>query len=240
MSEFVFTPPHLVSLPIRGTNARFPVRRIYCVGRNYTDHIVEMGGDPDRERPFFFQKPADSIVEDGAVVPYPTATNDFQHEVELLLAIGKAGADIPLEEALDHVYAIGVCVDLTRRDVQVEARKAGRPWEIGKSFDHSAPCSALVQISGNDFPRRGTIELRVNDKARQQGDLGQMVWSPAEIIQQLSTQYTLHPGDLVMTGTPAGVGPLQVGDSVYVSIEGVASLSIQIGPKGASPQEKFE
>ncbi|WP_176053176.1 fumarylacetoacetate hydrolase family protein [Paraburkholderia caribensis] len=228
MSDFVFSPPPLASLSVRGSRARFPVRRIYCVGRNYSDHIREMGGDPDREIPFFFQKPTDSIVENGSRIPYPLFTSDFQHEVELLIAIGKEGADIRLDEALDHVFGVGVCIDLTRRDVQVEARKTGRPWEIGKSFDESAPCSELVPVTSAEFPESGAIELRVNDQTRQHGDLRQMIWSSAEVIQQLSTQYRLMPGDLIMTGTPAGVGPLTPGDRVLATIEGIGSLEIEI------------
>ncbi|AOJ10544.1 fumarylacetoacetate hydrolase family protein [Burkholderia mayonis] len=228
MIDYVIPFEAPASLPVRGLAARFPVRRIYCVGRNYSEHVREMGGDPERERPFFFQKPADSIVEDGQAVPYPGCTHDFQHEVELLLAIDKGGSNIAVEHAAQHVYAIGVAIDLTRRDVQVDARKTGRPWEIGKSFDRSAPCSDLVPIAPGAVPVRGRIALSVNGVGRQEGDLAQMVWSSAEIIHHLSTQYELRPGDLIMTGTPAGVGPLQRGDFVDATLEGVASLSISI------------
>lgn len=228
MTEYVFPPEQPVSLPVRGTAARFPVRRIYCVGRNYAEHIKEMGGDPERERPFFFQKPTDSIIEDGGQVPYPTFTEDFQHEVELLLAIGEGGTNITVENALKHVYAVGVAVDLTRRDVQVEARKTGRPWEIGKSFDHSAPCSELVSVEPGTVPIAGPIELKVNGETRQYGDLKQMVWSSAEIVHHLSGQYELRPGDLIMTGTPAGVGRIERGDRVEAAIHGIASVAISI------------
>ncbi|MGZ2749354.1 fumarylacetoacetate hydrolase family protein [Burkholderia stagnalis] len=228
MTDYVIPFDAPASLPVRGLAARFPVRRIYCVGRNYSEHIREMGGDPAREQPFFFQKPADAIVEDGQAVPYPGCTHDFQHEVELLLAIDQGGADIPVERALQHVYAIGVAIDLTRRDVQVDARKTGRPWEIGKSFDRSAPCSELVPIAPGAVPASGRIALRVNDAVRQEGDLAQMVWSSAEIVHHLSTQYELRPGDLIMTGTPAGVGPLRRGDRVDATLDGIASLSISI------------
>lgn len=228
MTDYVFPPEQPVSLPVRGTATRFPVRRIYCVGRNYAEHIKEMGGDPQRERPFFFQKPTDSIVEDGGQVPYPAFTEDFQHEVELLLAIGEGGTNIAVENALKHVYAVGVAIDLTRRDVQLEARKTGRPWEVGKSFDHSAPCSELVSVEPEAVPAAGPIELKVNGEIRQYGDLGQMVWSSAEIIHHLSGQYELRQGDLIMTGTPAGVGRIERGDRVEAVIHGIASLAISI------------
>jgi fumarylpyruvate hydrolase len=228
MSDFVFTPSARVTLPVHTSQQRFPVRRIYCVGRNYSDHIREMGGDPDRETPFFFQKPTDSVVANGERIPYPMFTSDFQHEIEMFIGIGKEGACIALDDALDHVFGVGVCIDLTRRDVQIAARQAGRPWEIGKSFDQSAPCSELVPTHSIGFPHAGAIELRVNGETRQRGDLSQMIWSPAEVIQQLSTQYRLMPGDLVMTGTPAGVGPLSPGDHVVATIEGVATLEIEV------------
>ena len=229
VSELLFPAPPVASLPLRGDARRIPVRRIYCVGRNYTDHIREMGGD-EREPPFFFQKPTDALVQPGAVVPYPSSTTDFQHEVELVLAIGRAGRCISADESQEYVCAFGVGIDLTRRDVQVLARKAGRPWEIGKSFDASAPCSELILSDSQRLPSSGRIELMVNGEVRQRGDLAEMIWSAAEIVSKLSELYSLMPGDLIFTGTPAGVGPVVPGDKLRASIEDVASLDISVGP----------
>lgn len=222
---FPAAPP--VRLPLLGDARHFPVRRIYCVGRNYAEHIREMGGD-ERQQPFFFQKPTDALVLDDAEVPYPSLTDDFQHEVELVLAIGRDGVDIPVERAPEHVCGLGVGIDLTRRDLQLQARKTGRPWEIGKSFDHSAPCSALRLLAGGTLPTRGRIALQVNGQPRQEGDLGQMIWSAAEIVSQLSRQYRLQAGDLIFTGTPAGVGPVQPGDRVSAEVEGIGSVQVRI------------
>lgn len=227
MSEYLFKPAASQSLPVRGESGRFPVRRIYCVGRNYTDHIVEMGGDV-RELPFFFQKPVDALVQDGATVPYPAITDDFQYEVELVLAIGASPVDNTEASTRDAVYAFGVGIDLTRRDVQVAARKTGRPWEIGKSFDHSAPCSELVSVSATPLPEDGAITLEVNGVSKQAGDIRQMIWKPFEIVSKLSEQYALMPGDIIYTGTPAGVGPLSRGDKVTAKFRGICTLSISI------------
>jgi len=223
----IFPAAPLVTLPVQGQAQRAPVRRIYCVGRNYTEHIREMGGD-ERELPFFFQKPADALVQDGSAVPYPACTSDFQHEVELVLCIGREGSNIAVAHAAQCIFAVGVGVDLTRRDVQVQARKAGRPWEIGKSFDHSAPCSALRPVQDALVPASGRIELSVNEEVRQRGDLAQMIWSATEIVSELSQQYRLFPGDLIFTGTPAGVGPLKPGDRVAASIDGIGALEFRI------------
>lgn len=227
--NLVVTAPALVTVPVHHTNGGFPVRRIYCVGRNYADHIREMGGD-ERDPPFFFQKPTDSIELNGARIPYPTLTQDFQYEVELVLAISREGANISTTDAAAYVFGVAVGIDLTRRDVQVMARKTGRPWEIGKSFDRSAPCGDLVPLTGA-LPSKGRIELTVNGESRQRGDLSQMIWSSAEIISELSKQYRLYPGDLIFTGTPAGVGPLQAGDCVHAEVEGLPSLDISVDPK---------
>lgn len=225
-ADFVITAPALASVPVHGSEKRFPVRRIYCVGRNYAEHIREMGGDV-RDPPFFFQKPTDAIEIDGATIPYPSATRDFQHEVELVLAIGREGELISISDAAAHVFGVAVGIDLTRRDVQIVARKTGRPWEIGKSFDRSAPCGALVELKGA-LPASGAIELQVNGSTQQKGDLAQMIWSAAEIISELSAQYRLYPGDLIFTGTPAGVGPLQPGDQVCAQVEGLPALHVSI------------
>lgn len=224
----VFTPPPCSSLPVASSRHHFPVRRIYCVGRNYLEHIREMGADA-RDPPFFFQKPADAVVHDGELVPYPSCTGDLQHEVELVLAIGRAGSSIPVSHALNYVFGYAVGIDLTRRDLQVAARKSGRPWEAGKSFDHSAPCAALVPVEHTPMPADELIELSVNGKPRQSARLSQMIWSPAEVISQLSLHYHLHPGDLVFTGTPAGVGPLWPGDHVTARLGERSTLAICIG-----------
>lgn len=226
-SPLVFAAPKLVTVPVFGQMNAFAVRRIYCVGRNYLDHIREMGGD-EREPPFFFQKPTDSIILDGGSVAYPSLTNDFQYEVELVLAIGIGGVNISQEKAAEHVYGVAVGIDLTRRDVQVAARKSGRPWEIGKSFDHSAPCGAIHPLMGNSLPGSGCIELEVNQNSKQRADLSQMIWSADEIVSKLSEQYTLECGDLIYTGTPAGVGPLLAGDQIHAHIEAIGELTIFI------------
>lgn len=229
MSEinFIFVPPARVAIPVLGTNALFPVRRIYCVGRNYADHIREMGGN-ERELPFFFQKPADAIVLDGGQISYPAITNDFQHEVELVMAVGRAGSNIPVKAAPDHIFGLAVGIDLTRRDVQVQARKSGRPWEIGKAFDQSAAIGLLHPTNGFALPDAGTISLSVNGNVRQKDDLAKMIWSCAEIVSQLSSQYRLEPGDLIYTGTPAGVGPLQVGERVVGQVSDLTALTVTI------------
>jgi fumarylpyruvate hydrolase len=220
-------------LPIVGSGDWYPVRRIYCVGRNYIEHIREMKEGDERDPPFFFQKPSDAVVSEGAVVPYPPATDDFQFEVELVVAIGAAGRIVPVEKALDLVFGYAVGVDLTRRDRQRESFKKGLPWEIGKSFDHSAPCGPLHPVSAVGHPAEGKISISVNGEERQRGDLKQMIWNAPEIIANLSTQYRLEPGDLIMTGTPAGVGPVVPGDRLVATVEGLAPFSFSIGPKDA-------
>ncbi|MYM85885.1 FAA hydrolase family protein [Rugamonas sp. FT82W] len=227
-NNYVIAQPPQASVAVEGLDARFPVRRIYCVGRNYTDHIVEMGGNPDRELPFFFQKPADSIVADGATVPYPSATEDFQYEAELVLAVGLGGADIAPADAAAHIYGVAVGIDLTRRDLQLAARNTGRPWEAGKSFDQSAPCSAIRPLRGAPLPTAGAISLHVNGEPKQRGDVSQMIWSAAEIVHKLSQHYRIEPGDLIYTGTPAGVGAMRRGDRVAMAIDGVGALSIVV------------
>jgi fumarylpyruvate hydrolase len=227
MIEFVIPAPAQVSVPVVGVAERFPVRRIYCVGRNYTAHIREMGGN-EREPPFFFQKPTDAIVQDGATVAYPTETSDFQHEIELVLAIGRGGKDIPVAEARKYVYGVAVGIDLTRRDLQLKARDTGRPWESGKAFDASAPIGAIVPLNGSPLPASGRIALTVNGAIKQEGNLADLIWSADEIISQLSLLYELQPGDLIYTGTPAGVAKLQAGDRVQGFIDDLPTLSIAI------------
>lgn len=214
------------SLPVAGRAERFPVGRIYCVGRNYADHAREMGHDPDREPPFFFMKAADSIVQDNAVLAYPVGSRDVHHEIELVVAIGKGGRNISVDKALEHVWGYGIGLDMTRRDIQGEAKKMGRPWEMGKSFDESAPVSALRAASEIGHPARGAITLRVNGVLRQQGDLAMQIWNVPEQIAYLSSLITLQPGDLIFSGTPAGVGPIQPGDKLEGHIDGVGDLTV--------------
>jgi fumarylpyruvate hydrolase len=231
MTGYVFDPAPQVSAAVVGTAARYPVRRIYCVGRNYADHVREMGLDPDREPPFFFAKPVDALVEGDRSVPYPPETADFQHEIELVIAIGKAGRNVPVDAALGHVFGYAVGVDLTRRDTQIAARKSGRPWEHGKSFDQSAPMGPVWPVSAVGHPRHGEIWLEVNGKRRQTGNLDQLIWSVAEIVSALSRGWELRPGDLVFSGTPAGVGPVEAGDRIRGSIASLGDISFTIGPK---------
>ena len=227
---FVFAPEARSALGVRGAAARFPVRRIYCIGRNYLAHIREMGEADERDLPIFFQKPGDAIVEEGAPLPYPSATADYQYEAELVVAIGQSGRDIAAARALDHVWGYAIGLDMTRRDLQRAAAKAGHPWENGKSFDHSAPCSEVVPVALCGHPARGALWLSVNGQPRQQTDLSQLIWSVPEIIAKLSRLYRLMPGDLVYTGTPDGVGPVQPGDRIEAGIEGLGTFRAQIGP----------
>ncbi len=226
--EYVIPAPVLPSLPVRGSDARFPVRRIYCVGRNYAAHAREMGGDPDREPPFFFQKPADVLLESGGAFPYPPKSSDVHFEIELVAALGKGGSDIAVEAALDHVYGYAVGIDMTRRDLQGEAKKTGRPWEVGKAFEKSAPCSAVVPAAEIGHPSSGAIWLKVNGEMRQSGDLNQLVWSVSEAIAYLSGLFTLAPGDLLFTGTPAGVGAVQRGDVITGGVEGIGEIEVRV------------
>jgi fumarylpyruvate hydrolase len=225
--NYIVSAPPEVSVPVAGTDQTFPVRRIYCVGRNYADHVREMGGD-ERQPPFFFQKPRDAVVLSGQPVPYAALTSDFHHEVEMVLAVGKPGSDIAAEKASDHIVALAVGIDLTRRDLQFEARNAGRPWEIGKAFDHSAPIGELQPCSGSDLSVNREISLSVNGVVRQHSDVQNMIWTPAEIVSRLSKPYRLEPGDLIYTGTPAGVGAVAVGDVLEARIAGLPPLMITI------------
>jgi fumarylpyruvate hydrolase len=219
-------------LPVAG-GGKFPVRRVYCVGRNYIDHIREMKEADERDPPFFFQKPRDAVVPDSTHVPYPPFTTDFQFEVELVVALGLAGRNIPVGQALDHVWGYAVGIDLTRRDRQRDARDLRLPWEIGKSFDASAPCGPIARTRDARHFKGGPITLSVNGVERQRGDIGQMIWSVPEVIAQLSRQVTLRAGDLIYTGTPAGVGPVVPGDVIAAQIDGLFPLTITIAPTEA-------
>ena len=225
---FVFPPPTVTALPIRGTDAEFPVHRVYCVGRNYAAHAVEMGHDPDKEPPFFFQKNPDNLVPGGGEFPYPPATADVHHEVELVVALGDGGIDLPVDRTLDHVFGYAVGLDMTRRDLQGEAKKAGRPWEVGKAFEHSAPCSEIVPAAEIGHPERGAVDLTINGEPRQQGDLDQLIWKVPEVVSHLSGLFTLRAGDLIFTGTPSGVGPVARGDRLHGRIEGVGELAVTV------------
>ncbi len=228
MSEFVIAPPQRVSVPVAGGGA-FPVRRVFCVGRNYAEHVREMGGDPARgEPPFFFTKPADALVTDGADMPYPVQTHDLHHEMELVVAIGTAGRDIAVADALAHVWGYAAGLDMTRRDLQAAAKKAGKPWDMAKGFDHSAPIGALTPASALPDPTRGAIELRVNGEVRQSSDLSNMIWSVAETVAYLSGLVALAPGDLIFTGTPEGVAAVARGDLLEGHIAGVGAVRTRI------------
>jgi fumarylpyruvate hydrolase len=227
MTDFVIAPPPQASVPVAGGGA-FPVRRIFCVGRNYAEHTREMGGNPEREAPFFFTKPADAVLTGGADMPYPSATESLHHEMELVVAIGSGGADIPAGEALGHVWGYAAGIDMTRRDLQNDAKAARRPWDMSKGFDHSAPIGALVPASLLPDPTKGKIELTVNGVVRQTSDLSQMIWSVAETVAFLSTLVRLAPGDLIFTGTPAGVGAVVRGDVMEGVVEGVGSVTARV------------
>lgn len=228
MTNYVFAPSPQPFVPVKGTEARFPVHRIYCVGQNYADHAIEMGGDPTRNPPFFFQKNPDNLVIDGGDFPYPPKTEDVHHEIELVVALKTGGSDIPVETALDHVYGYAVGIDMTRRDLQAVAKKAGRPWEVAKAFEHSAPCSAIVPVSEIGHPQSAAITLKINGEQRQAGDLNQMIWKVPETIAYLSSLFVLQPGDLIYTGTPAGVGAVKKGDLLQGNVDGVGTISVKV------------
>lgn len=226
--KFAVEAPPQPTLPVAGTDLAFPVHRIYCVGRNYAAHAIEMGHDPDREPPFFFQKNPDTLVLSGEDFPYPPGSSDVHFEIELVVALQRGGIDIPVAAALDCVYAYGVGLDMTRRDLQGEAKKLGRPWEVGKAFEHGAPCTPLHRVSDVGHPQRGRIHLEVNGEVRQDGDLAQMIWKVPEMIAYLSGLFTLRAGDLIYSGTPAGVGPTVKGDLLRGVVEGVGELHTRV------------
>jgi len=226
--DYVVPPPPVSSLAIEGSPARFPVHRIYCVGRNYADHAREMGGDPDRELPFFFTKPADAIVADGQDFPYPTQSHDVHHEMELVVALGKGGSNLAAASALDHVFGYAAGLDMTRRDLQAAAKQAGRPWDTAKGFDHAAPCGRIMPAARIGHPSSGAIWLKVNGEVRQRSDLSQLIWKVPEVIAYLSTLFALVPGDLIYTGTPAGVAAVQRGDALDGGIDGVGTIQLRV------------
>lgn len=231
MTQYVITPPAVASVAVADSEERFPVRRIFCVGRNYAAHAREMGRDPDREPPFFFTKPADAVVDDNQTVAYPPETNNFHYEAELVIALGKAGVNIPEEQALDYIWGYAVGNDLTRRDLQLAAREQGRPWDWGKAFDRSAVCGPIHPVSEVGHLKQGSIRLTVNGCVKQDADLTELIWSVPEIVAILSRTMEIKAGDLVYTGTPAGVGPLVPGDVCVVEIAGLGSVTTTIGER---------
>lgn len=226
MTDFVIPSPPVVTIPVAGGGA-FPVRRVYCIGRNYAAHAVEMGHDPDRDPPFFFQKNPDNLDPSGTF-PYPSQTNDVHHEVELLVALKSGGTNIAVEDALGHVWGYAPALDMTRRDLQGIAKKMGRPWEIGKAFERSAPVGPLQPVADVGHLDHGAIALTVNGEVRQTGDLNQMIWKVPEMISYLSDYFALAAGDVIMSGTPAGVGPVERGDTMVVRIDGLQDLTVKV------------
>jgi len=225
--SFVIPPPAVSVIPVVG-GAEFPARRVYCVGRNYAAHAREMGADPTREPPFFFMKPADAILPGGGDFPYPPGTSDLHHEVELVAVLGRGASNVSTEKALDLVYGYAVGLDMTRRDLQNAAKKAGKPWDMGKGFDRSAPCSAIVPAAKIGHPTKGAVTLSVNGSERQRGDLSDLIWSIPEMIAHLSALMELKAGDVVFTGTPEGVGAVVRGDRIHAAVEGVGSLDLTV------------
>jgi len=227
MADYVIAPPAIVSVPVAGGGA-FPVRRVFCVGRNYAAHAREMGSDPNREPPFFFMKPNDALLLDGADMPYPPASKDLHHEMEMVVALGKGGAAIAVADALDHVWGYAAGLDMTRRDVQNAAKNEGKPWDMGKGFDHSAPIGLLVPAAKIGHPAAGLIELKVNGVVRQTSDLSKMIWNVSEMIAYLSNMVTLAPGDLIYSGTPENVAAVQRGDVLEGTVAGVGTVRTTI------------
>ena len=227
MSKHVIQTPPVPAIPVSGSDETFPVRRVYCIGRNYAAHTIEMGGDPNREPPFFFQKNPDNLDFTGEF-PYPVKSSDVHHETEMLIAMKSGGTNIPIESALDHVYGYAACLDMTRRDLQGEAKELRRPWEIGKAFERSAPCGPLFPASEIGHPEKGLVQLKVNGNVTQTGDLDQMIWKVPEMISYLSDYFELAAGDVILSGTPSGVGPVVKGDVMEVEIGGVGSLKVTV------------
>ena len=224
--EYVVSNFNWPNVAVQGTSSRFPVRRIYLVGRNYADHAREMGHDPNREKPFFFQKPSDAVLPSGSNFPYPPQSSNVHHEIEMVVALASGGRDIDEANALQHVYGYAVGIDITRRDLQQQMKQQGRPWEAGKSFDRSAPISEIVPVASCGHPNNGRIWLTVNGELRQDGDLSQLIWSVPEIIATLSASFELAGGDLIFTGTPAGVGPIEPGDRLSGGVQSVGEIEV--------------
>ena len=226
--NYVFPIHKIPVLSVAGTENVFPVHRIYCVGQNYSDHMYEMGSNPERDAPFFFSKPADAASNHNSIISYPANTKNLHHEIEMVIAIGVKGKKIIKSEALNHIFGYTVGLDLTRRDLQMEAKKKSRPWSVAKGFDHSAPCSVVHKVDEVGYLEKGRIALKVNGEIRQQGDISEMIWSVPEIISILSEFFELFPGDLIFTGTPSGVGPIRRGDKLEGVVEKLTKLEIKI------------
>ena len=229
MTDYAFPPPATPSAAISASAQRFPIHRVYCVGRNYAEHVREMGGDTEREPPVFFTKPPDAVMANAATIPYPSRTSNLHHEIELVIAIGRGGRDIHKDRALEHVFGYAVGNDLTRRDLQAASKKSGLPWDTSKGFDCSAPLTAIRPVSHGQVSK-GRIWLSVNGQLRQESDIAEMIWSVPEVIAELSTLFALEPGDLIFTGTPSGVGALQRGDRIEGGIDGLEVLRNTIAP----------
>lgn len=227
MSEFAVQPVPVTTLSVAGSEQRFPVRRVYCIGRNYAAHAVEMGHDPDREPPFFFQKNADNLDQSGQF-PYPPQSSDVHHEIELAVMLKAGGSNIAVQQALDCVFGYALSLDMTRRDLQGEQKKMGRPWEIGKAFERSAPVGPVQPVALVGHPQRGAVELKINGEVRQRGDLDQMIWKVPEMIAYLSDYFELAAGDVILSGTPAGVGPVARGEQLDLSIAGVGDWRVEV------------
>jgi len=228
---FVFDAPKQASLAVQGNDARFPIRRIFCVGRNYAAHAVEMGKDPERDPPFFFTKPADAVVDTPCTIPYPPLTNDLHYEIELIIAIGKGGSNIAQSDVMNHIWGASVGVDMTRRDLQWDAKETGRPWDWAKAFDHSAPIAPIVPMADVPSFEDAHIWLAVNGDIKQDANISQLTWSVREHISTLSEGMALAAGDIIMTGTPAGVGAVKTGDVITGGVDGIGELEVTIGPK---------
>jgi fumarylpyruvate hydrolase len=226
--KYVIEPAQVPGVRIEAENGLFPVHRIYCVGRNYAAHALEMGGDPNREEPFFFQKNPDSIIVEGGDFPYPAKSKDVHHEIELVVALKSGGDNIPVSRALAHVFGYAAGLDMTRRDLQAECKKHGRPWEIGKAFEHSAPLGRIAPASRTGHPKEGVIRLKVDGKVRQEGNLNQLIWKVPEIISYLSGYFTLRAGDLIMTGTPSGVAAVERGNVLEGHIDGIGDVRTKV------------
>jgi len=227
MTEYAIEVPPVVALPVAGSDAKFPVRRVYCIGRNYAAHAIEMGHDPDREPPFFFQKNPNNLDPSGEF-PYPPHSSDVHHEAEIAVMLKTGGTNIPVEQALTHVFGYALSLDMTRRDLQGAQKKMGRPWEIGKAFERSAPVGPIHPVAEVGHPDHGAISLTVNGEVRQEGDLNQMIWKVPEMIAYLSEYFELAPGDVILSGTPSGVGPVEKGDVMVLSTEGLGSMTITV------------
>ena len=227
MTDLIIPAPKQTTIPIIDTNKQFPVRRVYCIGRNYADHVVEMGVDPSKEEPLFFQKNSDNVDTSGTF-PYPSETKDVHYEVELVVALQSGGSNITIEDSHKHIYGFAIGLDMTRRDLQSQAKKGGKPWEIGKAFEHSAPMGVITPFQKIGMMETGNISLEVNGVIKQQGDLNMMIWKIPRMISHLSRFYHLQAGDLIMTGTPAGVGSVTKGDLLVAKIQGLTTLEVKV------------